>query len=91
MSCESKLIDFYIVDTTEDPIFGLSASQELGIAKIVLNISGKPNDTSHFTKMHPKLFQSLNYLEAPYHVQIDSTVTPIVSPQGINLQQYETD
>ena len=30
LSCQSKQIDFYIVDTTQDPILGLSTSQELG-------------------------------------------------------------
>ena len=72
LSCQNKLIDFYIVDTTQHPILGLSASQELGIVKIVLNIN---SSTYQFTKMFPKLF-----LKVPYRIQIDPSVTPIVNP-----------
>ena len=38
LTCQNKPIDFYIVDTMQDPILGLSASRELGIIKIVLNV-----------------------------------------------------
>ena len=39
LRCRHKELLFYIVDTTQDPILGLSASQELDIIKIVLNIT----------------------------------------------------
>ena len=39
LCCRQKEILFYIVDTTLDPISDLSASQELDIIKIVLNIT----------------------------------------------------
>ena len=76
LRCQKKLIDFYIVETTQNPILGLSTSQELGIIKIVLNV----DSTSAICKRHPKLFQGLGCLKTPYHIQIDSSVPPVVSP-----------
>ena len=69
LTCQNKPIDFYIVDTMQDPILGLSASRELGIIKIVLNID---SDGNRFTKTHPKLFQGLDCLQTPYQIQTDS-------------------
>ena len=77
LTCQNKPIDFYVVDTTQDPILGLAASQELGIVKIVLNID---SDSNHFINMHPKLFQGLGCLQNPYQIQIDPSITPVVSP-----------
>jgi len=77
LSCQDKLIDFYIVDTTQYPILGLSASRELGIIKIILNIN---SNTNQFIKMFPKLFQGLGCLKTPYHIQIDSSIVPVVNP-----------
>ena len=62
LTCQNKPIDFYVVDTTQDPILGLAASQELGIVKIVLKID---SDSNRFIKMHPKLFQGLGCLQNP--------------------------
>ena len=77
LTCQNKPIDFYIVDTMQDPILGLSASQELGIIKIVLNVDSNGNC---FTKTHPKLFQGLGCLQTPYQIQTDSSIIPVVSP-----------
>ncbi len=73
---QDKPIDFYIVETTQNPILGLSTSQELGIIKIVLNV----DSTNCFFKRHSKLFQGLGCLTTPYHIKIDRSVTPVVSP-----------
>ena len=73
LHCQNKLIDFYIVETTQDPILGLSSSHEPGIIKIVLNV----DSTSCFFKRHP---QGLGCLKTLYHIQIDHSVTPVVSP-----------
>ena len=54
ITCQKKQLLFYIVDTTQDPILGLAASQNLGIVKIVLNIS---NDVKHPVAQFPKLFK----------------------------------
>ena len=77
LTCQNTPIDFYVVDTTQDPILGLTASQKLGIVKIVLNIV---SDSNRFIKMHPKLFQGLGCLQTPYQIQTDPSVTPVVSP-----------
>ena len=74
-------------ETTQNPILGLSTSQELGIIKIVLNV----DSTSAICKRHPKLFQGLGCLKTPYHIQIDSSVPPVVSRPETNQQPYERD
>ena len=71
-----KLIEFYIVETTQNPILGLSTSQKLGIIKIVLNV----DSNNCFFKRHSKLFQGLGCLKTPYHIKIDRSVNPVVSP-----------
>ena len=73
---QDKLIDVYIVETTQNPILGLSTSQELGIIKIVLNV----DRTNCFFKRHSKLFQGLGCLTTPYHIKIDHSVNPVISP-----------
>ena len=71
------MTDFCVVDTVQAPILGLSASQELGVVKIILNMN---SDNNCFARMHPKLFQGLGCLKTLYHIQIDPSVTPVVSP-----------
>jgi len=51
LNCRQKKLLFYIVDITQDPILGLSASQELDIIKIVLNITQDPDQ---FRRTYPK-------------------------------------
>ena len=49
-----RLIDFYIVETTQNPILGLQTSQELGIIKIVLNVDRTncfSRDTQNYFKV----------------------------------------
>ena len=75
--CQQKQLLFYVVDTTQDPILGLSASQKLGIVKIILNIT---HDKDRFVKLHPKLFKGLGCLKMPYHIEIDPSVNPVVTP-----------
>ena len=78
LSCRQKKLLFYVVDTTQDPILGLSASQELGIIKIVLNImQGSASD--QLITMYPKLFKGLGCLKAPYHIQTDPSVIPVIT------------
>ena len=88
---QDKLIDFYIVEMTQNPILGLSTSQELGIIKIVLNI----DRTNCFFKRHSKLFQGLECLTMPYHIKIDHSVNPVISlprnqPAAIRERLKET-
>ena len=73
---QDKLIDFYIVETTQNPILGLSTLQELGIIRIVLNV----DRTNCFFKRHSKLFQGLGCLTTPYHIKIEHSVNPVISP-----------
>ena len=55
------------------PILGLRASQELGIIKIVLNVS---NATQSIINEHPALFKGLGCLKMPYKIQVDTSVLP---------------
>ena len=77
ITCQQRPLLFYVVDTTQDPILGLAASQNLGIVKIVLNIA---HDTKHPVAQFPKLFKGLGCLKTPYHIQTDSSITPVVNP-----------
>ena len=77
LTCRQKQLLFYVVNTTQDPILGLSASQELGIIKIILNITCH---SDYFVKLYPKLFKGLGCLKTPYHIQTDPSVTPVVTP-----------
>ena len=77
LKCNGRTTEFYIVETQQMPILGLTASQELGIIKIVLNI----NDTTEcITKQHSKLFTGLGCLKTPYQIKLDTTVQPVVVP-----------
>jgi len=73
----AKKITFLHCDATQYPILGLSASQDLGIVKIVLNIA---HDHKHPVTQFPKLFKGLGCLKTPYHIQTDTSITPVVSP-----------
>jgi len=77
LNCRQKELLFYVVDTTQDPILGLSASQELDIIKIVLNIT---QDSDRFIQTYPKLFKGLGCLKEPYHIQTDPSVSPVITP-----------
>ena len=74
LTCRQKQLPFYIVNTTQDPILGLSASQELGI---IIKITCH---SDHFVNLYPKLFTGLGCLKTPYHIQTDPSVTPVVTP-----------
>ena len=77
LNCTNRKIEFYVVDTQQMPIMGLRASQELGIIKIVLNVS---DTTQSIINQHPTLFKGLGCLKIPYKIQVDTTVSPVIVP-----------
>ena len=38
LQCQNRNLEFYIVETQQDPVLSFQASQDLGIVKIVLNV-----------------------------------------------------
>ena len=79
--------NFYIVDTDQPGLLGLRAAQELGLIKIIVHTRIDPNFTKltvdlkeEVIKKHPKIFTGLGRSEKEYHIEVDPTVTPAISP-----------
>ena len=66
----------FIINTDQSLILGLKASQILGLIKVVLNI----NRTKDIVTCYKGVFQGLGCLQQPYHIDIDSSVQPVVFP-----------
>jgi hypothetical protein len=81
LKCNNKTFKFFVVKTGQVPIIGLKASQELNLIKIIMNVNnviGQSAETIH--EKFPKVFQGLGCLKNPYHIEVDPTITPVVSP-----------
>ena len=82
---KDKILKFFVVDTEQVPILGLQASKELNLFKLVMNVSASErenvttNGTKEVIRQFPEVFQGLGCLEKPYHIQIDSKITPVVN------------
>ena len=87
---KDKILKFFVVDTEQVPIFGLQASKELNLIKLVMNVSASERDnvttngTKEVIRQFPEVFQGLGCLEKPYHIQIDSKITPVVNQLKVN-------
>ena len=75
--CQGHELQFFVVDTDQQPILNFRALQDLGIIKVVLNVS-KPSES--YLKQYPNVFTGLGCLSKPYHIQLDSSVQPVVTP-----------
>ena len=73
---KNQCLEFFIVNTDQSPILGLKASQTLGLIKVVLNI----NRIEDIVTCYKGVFQGLGCLQQPYHIEIDSSVQPVVCP-----------
>eukprot|EP00731_Ephydatia_muelleri_P038974 Em1020g3a len=73
---KDQCLEFFIVNTDQSPILGLKASQTLGLIKVVLNI----NRIEDIVTCYKGVFQGLGCLQQPYHIEIDSSVQPVVCP-----------
>ena len=82
---KDKTLKFFIVDTEQVPILGLQALKELNLIKLVMNVdaSERENVTRNAAKevirQFPEVFHGLDCLDKPYHIQIDSKITPVVN------------
>ncbi|GFO13428.1 polyprotein [Plakobranchus ocellatus] len=65
---------FYVIDTREDPILGLCASQTLNLIK-VMEIHPEQKDGVY--KQFPDVFEGIGALPGLYHIETDPDVTPI--------------
>ena len=89
-------LTFHIVETNQTGLLGLTASQDLGLIKVVMvakteEKQTEPDKSEEITKLSEELkeevlqkytqvFTGLGRLEKPYHIEVDPTVTPVVNP-----------
>ncbi|KAL5468831.1 hypothetical protein EMCRGX_G029953 [Ephydatia muelleri] len=69
-------LEFFVADTSQNPILGLNASQELNLVKVVMNVNMQMNAIQQFKDV----FSGLGCLKQPYHIKVDPTVKPVISP-----------
>ncbi|KAL5486983.1 hypothetical protein EMCRGX_G019531 [Ephydatia muelleri] len=69
-------LEFFVADTSQNPILGLNASQELNLVKVVMNVNMQMNAIQQFKDV----FSGLGCLKQPYHIKLDPTVKPVISP-----------
>ena len=76
---QSKYLEFFIVETQQEPVLSFQRSQDLGIVKIVLNVQ---NTTMNYkTKL---ALSGLGCFTKPYHIKLDEAIQPtVVPPQNL--------
>ena len=79
LSCRGEKLPFFVVDTNQDPVLGLKASQDLNIIKIVHNVVQSPE---YYLPKYPTIFNGLGCLSKPYHIKVDPTVQPVITSQS---------
>ena len=77
LTCQNQNLEFFIVETQQDPVLSFQASQDLGIIKIILNVD--TSTTTYHTK-YEKVFSGLGCFSKPYHIKVDKTTPPTVVP-----------
>ena len=77
LNCQGHELQFFVVDTDQDPVLSFRASQDLGIIKVVLNVN---SSLESYIKQYPTVFEGLGCLSKPYHIQLDPSVKPVVTP-----------
>ena len=89
-------LTFHVVETNQPGLLVLRSSQTLGLIKVVMMTKKEeeqtiPDDSSQTAKAsqelreevikkYAKVFTGLGRLEKPYHIEVDPTVTPVVTP-----------
>ena len=83
------------METNQPGLLGLTASQDLGLIKVVMvakteEKQTEPDKSEEVTKLseemkevpqkHMQVFTGLGCLEKPYHIEVHPTVTPVVNP-----------
>lgn len=77
LQCCGQSLPFFVVETNQDPVLGLKASQELNIIKIVHNVTQL---TDQYITKYPKVFSGLGCFSKPYHIKVDPRVQPVITP-----------
>ena len=91
-----KELTFHIVDTNQPGLLGLRSSQDLDLIKVVrmtgaeeerpkLDVDVKSDKSPQQLKeevmqKYANVFTAVGRLEKPYHIEVDSTMTPVVNP-----------
>lgn len=78
----NHVLEFYVTETDSVPILGLRSCRDLGLVKLTFATQKQSKDYSKediFSKF-TSVFRGLGCLQEPYHIQIDSTVEPVVHP-----------
>lgn len=77
LQCRNRNLEFFIVDTQQEPVLSFQTSQDLGIVKIVLNVEISVTD---YKTKYAKVFSGLGCFSKPYHIKVDKEIPPTVIP-----------
>ena len=77
LQCQNRNLEFYIVETQQDPVLSFQASQDLGIVKIILNVE---TQAAHYKTKYAKVFSGLGCFSKPYRITVDKATPPTVVP-----------
>ncbi|CAC5425393.1 unnamed protein product [Mytilus coruscus] len=75
--CTETGLIIWEIDTNQSPLLGFKASHELGLIHVIMTVQTDVDDP---VKSFPKVFTGLGCLEKPYHIKIDSSVSPVINP-----------
>ena len=76
LSLNKKDLEFYVTDTDQYPLLGFKASNDLGLIQVVMTVKF---DVENPIKSFPKVFKGLGCLKNPYHIKLDTSVTPVIN------------
>lgn len=82
LKVKDTYLDFYVTETDQSPLLGFRASQQLGLVKIVMSVTGEEEQEheTDYVQSYSSVFSGLGCLDQPYHIDIDPSVTPVVNP-----------
>ncbi|XP_055997848.1 uncharacterized protein K02A2.6-like [Ostrea edulis] len=71
-------LEFFVTKTDTTPLLGLKSCVDLGLVK--LTMMTQKEDKTDLVNQFSSVFQGLGCLRDPYHIQLNSTVQPVVHP-----------
>lgn len=72
-------LDFFVADVSSPPILGLEACVALGLVKRVDSVAS-PLTQIQMESQYKENFVGLGKLHGVYHIELDSTVQPVIHP-----------
>ena len=70
---------FHVVDTNSPAVLGLQSCVNLGLIQLVMSVSSN-NSMEEMLNKYKSVFQGLGCLKEPYHIKIDTSVSPVIHP-----------